>query len=176
MMHDALFWLFAGAIVGTALVYIFLAFGIFRYGVPFIPSQKERIRKMLDFADIKPGDTVYDLGCGDGRLLFFAAQKGARAIGHEAMFPLVFFIRVRNLFTSHHIEVHVSDFFKENFEDADVIFCYLSQPHMQRIKKEIYPQLPKGARIISNVFHLPGEEPEKSEKMGRGTVYVYRKK
>ena len=56
---------------------------VISWGTPFIPSSLQTTEKMLELAGIKPGQVVYDLGCGDGRLVFKAAELGARAIGVE---------------------------------------------------------------------------------------------
>ena len=66
---------------------------------PFVPSSRKRHRTMLKLADLKPTDIVYDLGCGDGRLVFQSAKLAKQSIGYELSVPLYLFGKIRQLFS-----------------------------------------------------------------------------
>ena len=82
-MAETLFWFAIGALVLGLIVFISVAWPGGR-GAPWIPTSRRKVRKMLALAEIKPGETVYDLGCGDGRVIIMAARRyGAKAVGIE---------------------------------------------------------------------------------------------
>jgi SAM-dependent methyltransferase len=139
------------------------AWMMFRGAPPLVPTSRKTVQRMVEFANIKPGETAYDVGCGDGRIVFAAAAKGARAIGYE--FSLLAFLLawVRSLF---HRGAHIrfANFWKKDFRDADVVFCYLLVGLMGDFKEIIWSQLKPGTRVVSHTFRLPGVEPTRSEE------------
>ena len=129
-----------------------------RKGAPYWPSSMKKVRKMLAMAEIKQGELVYDLGCGDGRVIVAAARRyGARAVGVEIE-PFRFFwcqILITVLGLRKRVRVVRRDLFSENLSDADVVFCYLLQRTNDRLEKKLIRELGPGARIVSNTFHFP---------------------
>lgn len=141
-------------------------------GAPYIPTSTALVERMIQFAAIRPGQTVYDVGCGDGRLLRAAAAQGARAIGYEFSLPTYLWCRLRCLATKN-VVVRFGDFWKRtDFADADVIFCFLLTDSMQTFKSAIWPQLKPGCRVVSHSFRMEGVLPDTEE----GKIVVYIKK
>ena len=142
-----------------------------RKSPPFVPTFKRDLKTMMNLASIKKGDTVYDPGCGDGRLVFAASTLGAKAVGYEYSFPAFLYAWLRSFF---HPEssIRFGDLWKQDYRDADVLFCYLLTETMDPFKKIIWPQLKPGCRVISNSFSIKDREPTKKEK----GVYLYIKK
>jgi SAM-dependent methyltransferase len=102
-------------------------------GAPWVPTHRDIVDRMLRMAGVKPGEVVYDLGCGDGRVLVVAARRyGARAVGVEL------------------------DLFGVDLHSADVVFAYLLQDTNDRLKEKLRSELRPGARIVSNTFHFSG--------------------
>ena len=101
---------------------------------------------------------VIGLGCGDGRLVFAAASKNARAIGYEFSVPTYALAKFLSLFHPGS-KIYLRDFWKQDYHDADVIFCYLLSNSMQTFKKIIWPQLKPGCKVISHAFAMKGIEP-----------------
>lgn len=175
--------LFLAAIVLVFVPYDYLWLGLFAVvliglpgirarwkGAPYVWSSKDVAATMLRFADIQPGETVYDLGCGDGRLVRLAARKGAVAIGLEASlltFLLAWFwsLPVRGA------HIRFGDLWKGDYGNADVVFCYLLVSSMERFEQEIWPTLKPGCRVVSNSFRMKGVEPLKQE----GSVFCYQR-
>jgi SAM-dependent methyltransferase len=141
---------------------------IMQMAPPFVPTTMRHVQKMIAFADIRKGEHVYDLGCGDGRLLIAAAQKGALATGYEWSLPTLLLakIRTRKYPT---ITVRRADFWEQDYRDADVIFCYLLIDKMAIFEKEIWPMLKQGTRVVSHMFPMPAVKPAKRE----GAVILY---
>jgi SAM-dependent methyltransferase len=142
---------------------------IMQAGPPFVPTPKKTVQDMMKLAAIKPGDIVYDLGCGDGRLLIAAAEKGAVAIGYELSMPTYLLARFRT-FGRTNISVRYGDFWKKDLSDADVIVCYLLMQKMKIFEETIWLRLKPGARVVSHSFTLPNIKP--TAKEGDGVLYV----
>mgnify|MGYP003394391697 CR=1 FL=1 len=138
------------------------------YGAPFVPTNRSSFIRMMEWAKIKKGERVYDLGCGDGRFVFAAAAAGANAVGYELSIPVWLLAKVRSFFHPRS-SIQYKNFWKQDYHDADVIFVYLLPKTMQTFKKKIWPQLRKGTRVISHAFAMEGVKPEKKE----GTVMLY---
>jgi SAM-dependent methyltransferase len=129
---------------------------------------------MINFAHIKPGMMVYDLGSGDGRLLFLAAKRGATAIGYEINPILVIYSEIIKLFSGcrHNIKFIWKDFWKANLENADIVFIYLLPWKMDRLKTILLYQLKPGALVISNSFIFPKWKIYQQDTLNH--IYVFR--
>lgn len=126
---------------------------------------------MLELADLKSDDIVYDLGCGDGRLVFHSAPHVKKAIGYELSIPLYLFGKLKSLFKSPKSEIRFGNIWKQNYQNADVIFIYLLPGSMKKFYKKIWPTLTPGTRVISNAFQIHDLKPiQKDDK-----VYLYEK-
>ncbi len=134
------------------------------HGAPFVPTPQRTVRQMMAFADIRPGDEVHDLGCGDGRLIFAAARKGAKAIGYELSLPVYLIAKVQSWFRPGS-KVFYRNFWSQKYKNADVVFCYLLTSTMQTFEKKIWPQLKPGCKVISHSFRMKGVK-EKESKNG----------
>src|SRR5215813_12979466 len=75
MLFAVVFWL----VTGVVLCFAFVVF----FGAPFLPTLQPQITAALDLLDLKPGQTMLELGCGDGRVLIAAAERGIVAVGYE---------------------------------------------------------------------------------------------
>ena len=136
-------------------------------GSPFVSSSKKRQRAMVAMAKIKKGEIVYDAGCGDGSLVFAAGGLGAKAIGYDMSIPLFLWGRFQML--RHKGVIRYGNLWKQDYRDADVIFCYLLPKAMEKFYRTLWPTLKKGTRVICNAFPLESIAPKKVE----GKVYLY---
>lgn len=147
---------------------------------PYIPSPQEVVDKLLEAARIKPGETVYDLGCGDGRIIITAAQKyKANAVGIE-LNPEIYqrtAARVKALGLEDHVKVLHANALKADLRDADVVTLYLLTSSNDRLKPNLERDLKPGARVVSNDFPIPGWKPHFVVKTTAGgmthNIYVY---
>lgn len=135
---------------------------------PFVPTPRRIAAIMLELAAIRPGEKMVDLGCGDGRLVIAAAKLGADAVGYELSIPTWFLAKVRAWRTPH-ARIECRNFWAQSFVDTDVILCYLLPSAMERLEREIWPQLKPGCRLISHAFKLPTVLPREQ----KGGVYAY---
>jgi SAM-dependent methyltransferase len=146
--------------------------------VPFVPSNKRVIDRVLEIAHLKKDEKVYDLGCGDGRFLIEAEKKArVKAVGFEAApIPLIL-AYIRKWINGSHIKIHMGNFFKTNLADADVIFCYLGPETLQALCPKLKSECRKGTRIYSHTFHIEGMRPtavwEKDPAKKLPKIYYY---
>lgn len=138
-------------------VFILFLTVAFVTGAPFVPSTKPTSKVMIDLARIKPNMKIYDLGSGDGRLLFLAAKKGATAIGLEINPFLVAYSWVKKTFSPYknQIQVRWQNFWGVDFSDADIVFVYLLPWKMDSLAKKLSHELKPGTLIVSNSFIFP---------------------
>ena len=131
--------------------------------VVFVPSAEEAIEEMLALARVQKGDLVYDLGCGDGRVVIAAARKrGCRAVGIDVDPSRVAESRrnVQQNHVGHLVRIEQRDLFEVDLSEADVVFAYL----LPELNAKLIPQfdaMKPGARIVSQDFDLAGIIPDR---------------
>lgn len=128
-------------------------------GAPWLPSRMSKVHKMLLMAEVGPNDVLYDLGCGDGRLIITAARRyGARSVGIE-IDPLRFLwcqVAITVLGLRGRVRVIFGDIFAQNYNGADVITSYLLPQTNAKLEGKLIDELPPGARVVANYFAFPG--------------------
>jgi tRNA A58 N-methylase Trm61 len=143
-------------------------------GARWYPTRRRTMRRMLELAEVRPGDTVYDLGSGDGRILIMAAREfGAGGVGIEvdALRHAIARRRVARAGASDAIALVRADFFDVDVGGADVVTLYLRQPTNDRLEEKLADELRPGARIVSNTYTLPTLPLVAADRTLR--VYVY---
>ncbi len=157
-----------------------MGYSLWTINVPYVPTPLEVIREMLKVAELKPGETLLDPGCGDGRVLVIAAKEfGARAIGIEIRRDLLE-KAIKNI-----IENEVEDrvliiqgsFYEIRFPPVDVVFLYLLTSVNERLRPKMEKELKPGTRVVSHDFEVTGWTPLKVlqvKNSGRShRVYYY---
>ncbi|HMH19277.1 MAG TPA: methyltransferase domain-containing protein [Burkholderiales bacterium] len=133
---------------------------------PYVPTPQAVVDKMLDMAQVKSGDTVIDLGSGDGRIIITAAQRlGARGFGVEIDPRLV---RRSNeealrLGVADRVKFLQQDLFNTDFRDADVLTLYLLPDVNIALRPKILSELKPGTRVVSHDFGMREWRPDKEE-------------
>lgn len=158
-------------LIGIGLV--FLAIGVLwlvipaLYGVPWIPTQAARIRGALQMASLQPGEILYDLGAGDGRVLLMAAQEfGAQAVGIE-IGPVQWvlgWLRILINRSSHKVRLRRGNFFRLSVAEADVVFVYLTSSQTSRLAEKLERELRPGARVVSVAADFPLWQPQRVDR------------
>lgn len=137
-------------------------------GAPYIPSDYKTVQNMLKMAKICPGETVIDLGCGDGRLVRAAHILGAKALGYEM--SIIPYLLARWL-SRKRGEIYYRNLWNVDLRQADVIFWYQVPRSESKFMTTIWPQLKIGCRVIVNTFPFKSLKPNHQN----GTVYLYYK-
>jgi cyclopropane fatty-acyl-phospholipid synthase-like methyltransferase len=147
---------------------------------PYVPSPAPVVEKMLEAAGLKAGETVYDLGCGDGRILITAAEKfKAKGVGIELSAKLAAEAqeKVRQRGLQNWIRILEGDLLEADLSGADVVTLYLLTSSNARLQPKLERTLKPGARVVSHDFAIRGWQPARVEKLAVAnrihTIYVY---
>jgi len=149
--------------------------------VIYVPTPQPVVDRMLELAEVKKGDVVYDLGCGDGRIIVTAAKKyGARAKGFDINPERVreTEVNIRENKVESLASVEHADIFDLDLSEANVVTLYL----LPSLNVKLIPQLEKlkpGARIVSHDFDMRGIKPAKVVRVevptvGSRTIYLFK--
>jgi len=157
-------WLIAAAI---AIILVF-AIPVF-FGPPYVPTLTPNLNTALDMLELKPGQTLLDLGSGDGKVLIAAAERGWNAVGIEVSPVLVLVSRLRTLKYRGQVKVLWGSYFSVDWPPADGIFGFILQRHMRRVDARIGKWHARPIRLASFAFHIPGKKPI----VERNGVYLY---
>lgn len=157
-----------------ALVLVISVLWTNRVGAPWVPTPMSKVHKMLKMAGVGPGDLVYDLGCGDGRIIVTAAWRyGARAVGIE-IDPLRYLwcqVSITVLGLRDRIQVVYGSFYRHDLSNADVVTCYLLQSTNEKLEEKLKRELHAGTRVVSNYFTFPGLHLLRRD--GEAELYLY---
>ncbi|MGE5486387.1 MAG: SAM-dependent methyltransferase [bacterium] len=150
---------------------------------PYYPTPETIVEKMLEFGELKPGEKMFDLGSGDGRVVIMAARKfKADATGVEFDKDLwkQSMDRIRSLGLSDRARIINGDIMKQDYSSADLITVYLLPSSNDKVRPLLEKQLKKGARVVSHDFEFSGWVPVQTQTIdddGEGrshTLYLYR--
>jgi SAM-dependent methyltransferase len=143
-----------------------------RLDVIYVPTPQAVVEQMLEMAEVKPGDVVYDLGCGDGRVLVTAAKKyGVKAVGIEIDPKRIEEARenVRRNGVSNLVTIREGSLFDADLSGATVITMYLLPQLNVRLKPEL-AKLKPGTRIVSHAFDMKGAKPKRVEDVRETSI------
>jgi predicted RNA methylase len=131
---------------------------------PYVATKSERVKKALILSGLKKGETFYELGSGDGRVVMEAARMGAKAYGIEQSWIRILFSRWRakkqNLPNAKFIH---GDIFKKNLSKANVTFIFLLPKGIEKLEPVLRKSLKKDSRVITQTFHFKNWKPYKKE-------------
>lgn len=144
--------------------------------VPFVPTTDEAVAAMLKLADVKKTDIVYDLGCGDGRIVVAAAKDfGAHAVGID-IDP----VRIGEAKANAQkagveklVRFEENDLFKADFHEATVVTLFLLSSVNLRLRPKLLQDLKPGTRVVSNTFNMGDWKPEKTITVGNSSEQTY---
>lgn len=128
------------------------------FDAPFVPTDRKKVAQILKKIKFRKKDVFYDLGCGDGRIVFYVAKKyQIRSVGVERNPLLHFAAEVRRKLTkTEKVEFKNKNIFDVKLSDATIIYLFLFPETIQKLKKNIAQQCRKGTRIISHGFKIKG--------------------
>ncbi|MGK9117530.1 class I SAM-dependent methyltransferase [Olivibacter jilunii] len=144
--------------------------------VPYVASKPAVVEAMLQIAQVNKNDLIYDLGCGDGRIVITAAKEyGATGVGVD-IDPNRIKEANRNAQkegVSDKVQFLQQDLFDVDFSKASVVTLYLLPYVNLKLRPKLLEQLKPGTRIVSNEFDMGDWQPEKKIKVGESTIYFW---
>ena len=159
-------------IVFVILAIFLLAFGgVLLFGAPYLPTLKPQIKAALGLADLKPGQTLLELGCGDGRVLLAAARQGINGVGYELNPLLAGLAWLRTRRYRRQVKIIWGNFWSINWPPADAIFVFLLPRYMPKLDKKIMQSSQKPVKLVSFAFKIPSRPP--AAQMGGVYLYIY---
>lgn len=145
--------------------------------VPYVPTPQTVVDAMLSLAAVNKDDVLYDLGCGDGRIVISAAKKhGARGVGvdidpdriQEAN------VNAKTAGVSDRVKFIEQDLFQTDFKEASVVTLYLLPDINLKLRPKLLSELKPGTRIVSHAFDMGDWKPDKTETVdGNRTIYFW---
>lgn len=161
----------------------FLSWGDVPHSVaPYVPTPINVARRMLMLAGVGVDDVVYDLGCGDGRILFMAVEEfeAERAVGYDINPSIVEPLRekIENSGLEDRIEAVNANFFDVDLSPASVVTMYLTTSGNSKLRPKLEEELGDGARVVSHDFPVHTWTTEKSSEpphytIGSHKIYLY---
>jgi tRNA G37 N-methylase Trm5 len=141
----------------------------------YVPSPQGVVDEMLKLAGVTKDDVVYDLGCGDGRIVISAAKLGARGVGIDINPE-----RIREAATNAEqagvtgrVRFIEGDIFKADISEATVVTLYLLPARIAHLKPKLLKELKPGARIVAHDFPLEGWEPDKTIRLDGHQIFLW---
>ena len=153
---------------------VILMFGlVVIVGPPFVPTLSKQVVTALDLLDLKPGQTLLELGCGDGRVMKAAAERGLQVVGIEINPFLALIARFRCWKYRKQVTIIWDDMWKAHWPQADGIFTFMIQRQMGRLDKKIIAWQERSVTLASFAFHIPDKAPK--SKYNGIFLYEYKK-
>lgn len=153
-----IFWIFGSIIfVFGAVVFI---------GAPYLPTLRPQVSIALDLIGLKPGQTLLELGCGDGKVLVAAAERGWKVVGIEInpFLALIAWVRTRRFHGL--VRVRLGSFWHTKWPESEGVFVFLI-PRFMRLLDEKMKRY--GGPLVSVAFSVPGKTPVRA----KNSVYLY---
>ncbi len=149
---------------------------------PYVPTPQNIVREMLTLAGAGPGDVVYDLGCGDGRVLFTAVQEFnvTRAVGYDLDHEMVEALekKIKESGMVGRIAAIQTNFMEVDLSPATIVTLYLTTSGNAKLRPKLEAELKPGARVVSHDFPIHGwvtDQPDGSPHvMGSHKMFLYR--
>ena len=168
------------------ILFILIVFGTMAIagyrGAPWIPTKKKDLDRLINLADIHEGDTIYELGSGDGRILFEIAKRyKVNAVGVEiSLLPFIYskikLLLMNTIFAQKmkgKVKIMYKDMFQQNLKLADIVICFLLPKSINELEEKFTKELKKDAKVISYVFPLKLRKAEAVNKPEKTSISIF---
>lgn len=159
----------ADLLFGLASLLVLCFGAVLLVGAPFLPTLRPQIDIALEMLHLKSGQTMLELGCGDGRVLIAAAKRGWNVVGYELNPILAFIAWLRTWPYRKQVRVVWGDYWAAEWPEADGIFAFLLTRYMRKLDKKIMQYKHKPVVLASFAFPVPNRDP-KAQNSG---VFLY---
>lgn len=147
-----------------AIVLTVLFAFVLLFGAPYLPTLSPQTKAALKLANLKPGEHLLELGCGDGRVMVAAAEQGIKVTGYELnpLLALVSWIRTRRF--QGQVNVVWGNFWTKKLPPAEAIFVFLLPKYMEKLDKKIIQETSGHVKLVSFAFVIPGKKVAKEDE------------
>lgn len=153
MLFDVVLAVFAALVLLFGFVLLF--------GAPYLPTLKPQSQQALDLLDLKPGQTMLELGCGDGRVLLAAAKRGITCVGWELNPLLALVARVVTWRYRRQVRVICGNYWQAKWPPAEGIYGFILAKYMAKLDKKIRRDCKKPVKLVSLAFEVPGRRADR---------------
>lgn len=142
------------------------------FGAPFLPTHSPQVLIAFDLIALKKGQTLLELGSGDGRVLREAAKRGINAVGYELNPLLVVYSKIITWRYRKQVTIIWGNFWHKKLPQSDAIFVFLLKTYMSRLDAKITSEAKKPQKLVSYAFTIDGKKPTKQK--GGMRLYEYK--
>ena len=153
----------------AALILIICFSGVLLFGPPYLPTLSPQVEQALDLARLTRGQTLLELGCGDGKVLIAAAKRELQVVGYELNPLLVVVSWLRTRRYGRQVRVRWGNFLTQQWPPAEAIFIFGLQRIMPAVDKKVMQYPHKPVKLVSFAFHIAGKEPD----IHQNGLYIY---
>ncbi|MGI9027645.1 MAG: class I SAM-dependent methyltransferase [Candidatus Saccharimonadales bacterium] len=139
------------------------------FGAPYLPTRRAQTQAALDLLNLKPGQTLFELGCGDGRVLKQAAQRGLLVVGYELNPILVLTAWLYTWKYRKQVRIIWGNFWKADLSRADGVFVFLLDRFMVKLDEKLKAEVHGSTKLVSFAFKIP----HKKAKRSKAGIYLY---
>lgn len=145
--------------------------------IAWLPTKKADLARISRLARLRPGETFFDLGAGDGRVAHYLARANplSRAVGFEIALPFFLIARLRQFFyRGDNLNIRFKNLFSQNLAEAGVVYVFgIPDKLKNKLKPKLERELTPGARVISYVFAIDGWQPAAIDRAGADSPRIY---
>jgi len=151
------------------------AAGLRRPDVIFVPTAQNVVDAMLEMAKVTKNDIVYDLGCGDGRIVITAAKLGARGVGIDIDPQRIKEARenAKTAGVEDRVQFLEADLFTTDISEATVVTLFLLPSLNLKLQPKLFKELKPGTRIVSHVFDMGDWKPEQTREVDYRSIFLW---
>jgi hypothetical protein len=139
-------------------------------GAPYLPTLRPQVKAALELAKLQPGQTLIELGAGDGRVVVGAARQGYKVIAYELNPILAIVIWLRTRRYRHQVRIICADYWQQQWPPAEAVFTFLLPKYMSKLDRKMKAYKGSPVSLVSFAFKIPGR-PIDGQKNG---VFLYK--
>lgn len=159
-----------GLLIALSIIFVLVFSFVILFGAPYLPTLKNSADIAFELLDLKPGDTLLELGSGDGRMLRQAAKRGIKGIGYELNPLLVLYSQIANWRYRKLITFKCRNYWQVTLPECDGIYVFLLDRFMSKLDNKIKAELKSPVKLVSNAFKIPGKKPIKQ----KNALFLYK--
>lgn len=145
--------------------------GVLLVGAPYLPTLTPQVKTALELVDLKPGQTLIELGCGDGKVVVAAARKGIKVVAYELNPILVAVVWLRTRRYRKNVSLIWGDFWRRQWPPADAVFVFILPKYMDKLNKKLVQQAHKPVKLVSFAFAMSGKQAD--DEKNHVFMYIY---